>query len=189
MRPFFAPHPGLRDSLGKRLDKQNEIEIEWERWNLGSAENLCLYYAVRVVEDVFIETSGKQEWKDRRGRIVPFHDTRLLKVTLAGGQEETLYVSDFVSGALLENIVNRAKKIAIKRLIAGSPRGLRTGDFHLAAQEETAEMEDLPNTSDPNAWGKIQGRFKDRIVNLQTIRSEAVVPTRKVKTVTIGHYL
>lgn len=189
MRLFFSRHPGLRDSLGKRHDTQNEMEIEWERWNLGSAENLCLYYAVRVVEDVFIETSGKQEWKDRRGRIVPFHDTRLLKVTLAGGNEETLYVRDFVSGALLENIVNRAKKIAIKRLIAGFPKGLLTGDFHLAAQEETAEMEDLPNTSDPNAWGKIQGRFKDRIVNLQTIRSEAVVPTRKVKTVTVGHYL
>lgn len=189
MQPFFSRHPGLRDSLGKRHDTQNEMEIEWERWNLGSTENLCLYYAARVVEDVFIETSGKQEWKDRQGRIVPFHDTRLLKVTLAGGQEETLYVRDFISGALLENIVNRAKKIAIKRLIAGAPKGLVTGDFHLAAQEETAEMEDLPNTSDPNAWGKIQGRFKDRIVNLQTIRSEVVVPTRKVKTVTVGHYL
>jgi SpoVK/Ycf46/Vps4 family AAA+-type ATPase len=189
LAPFFAAHP-IRKALGKRFDKANQIDLEWERWDLSSIENWLYYCAVRATEDIYIETDGKQEWKDRNGRVVPFSDTRLLEAILASsGDKEILYVKDFVSGALLENIVNRAKKIAVKRLIAGGKKGITTMDFHLAVQEETNQMEDLPNTTDPNTWGKIQGRFKERIVNLRTIRSHVVVPVRKVQTVSTGHYL
>ena len=80
-----------------------------------------------------------------------------------------MYFKDFSSGAMIENIVRRAKKLAIKRLIAGGPRGIRTDDLIASIVQEYKEHEDLPNTTNPDDWAKISGKKGERIVYVRTL--------------------
>ena len=93
-----------------------------------------------------------------------------------------LYFKDFISGAMIRNIVDRAKKTAIKRLIdeGDKGKGLRLEDIKTAIQEEYKENEDLPNTTNPDDWAKISGRKGERIVNIRAMTNE---PERKKKEV------
>ena len=52
---------------------------------------------------------------------------RFLEVTYANGDKEILYFKDFASGAMIENIVRRSKKLAIKRVIGGGGQGRADG--------------------------------------------------------------
>ncbi len=115
-------------------------------------------------------------------------DNRFLEVTYANGEKETLYFKDFVSGALIEGVVARAKKYAIKRTIATGERGIRLEDLLKAARDEFREHEDLPNTTNPDDWAKIAGRKSEKIMHVRTMTGRAT-ESRAVETVTTGHYL
>ena len=117
-------------------------------------------------------------------------DNRFLEVTYASGDKEVLYTKDFASGAMVESIVRRAKKLALKRYIGGGDKGIATGDLLAALREEFKENEDLPNTSNPDDWAKIAGRKGERIVYIKPIVSAAETKPPTVERVpTTGQYL
>ncbi|KWR72660.1 proteasome ATPase [Arthrobacter sp. W1] len=92
-----------------------------------------------------------------------------LEVTYVTGDTEVLYFKDFASGAVIHNIVDRAKKHAIKALITDNERGLRTEYLLRAVREEFAEHEDMPNTTNPDDWARISGRKGERISNIRSL--------------------
>ena len=118
-------------------------------------------------------------------------DNQFLEVTYQNGDKEVLYYKDFASGAMIENIVRRAKKLAIKRNIAGEGRGIRTQDLLDSIKQEYKEHEDLPNTTNPDDWAKISGKKGERIVYIRTIMSQGDETTggRSIERVATGQYL
>ena len=96
-------------------------------------------------------------------------DNEFLEVTYQNGDKEVLYYKDFASGAMIENIVRRAKKTAIKRILGGGTRGLCTNDLVEAIRLEFHENDDLPNTTNPDDWARISGRKGERIVFIRTL--------------------
>lgn len=98
-------------------------------------------------------------------------DNRFLEVTYAGGDKEVLYFKDFSSGAMIGNVVDRAKKMAIKDLLENDQRGIRVEHLLQACVDEFAENEDLPNTTNPDDWAKISGKKGERIVFIRTLVS------------------
>ena len=115
-------------------------------------------------------------------------ENRFLEVTYANGERELLYFRDFASGALIDGIVARAKKYAIKRLIGTGERGLKTDDLLRAVRDEFHEHEDLPNTTNPDDWAKIAGRKSEKIIHVRTVSGRAT-ESHKIETITPGHYL
>jgi proteasome-associated ATPase len=115
-------------------------------------------------------------------------ENRFLEVTYANGEKELFYYKDFVSGALIEGVVARAKKYAIKRVIATRQKGIRGEDLLRALHDEFKEHEDLPNTTNPDDWAKIAGRKSEKIIHVRTIGGKAA-DSRRIETITTGHYL
>jgi proteasome-associated ATPase len=115
-------------------------------------------------------------------------ENKFIEVTYANGEKEILYFKDFASGALIEGIVSRAKKYAVKRAIAQEGRGLRSEDLIRAIREEFKEHEDLPNTTNPDDWAKVAGKKGEKIVHIRTI-SGGPTESRQIETITTGHYL
>jgi len=115
-------------------------------------------------------------------------ENKFLEVTYANGEKEILYFKDFVSGAMIQGIVSRGKKYAIKRMITTGEGGIKGDDLLTAIKDEFKENEDLPNTTNPDDWAKIAGRKNERIVNVRTI-SGKTKESRRVETVPTGHYL
>ncbi len=119
-------------------------------------------------------------------------DNRFLEVTYQGGDKEVLYFKDFASGAMIENIVRRAKKLAVKREIADAGRGLRVADLLESIRQEYRENEDLPNTTNPDDWARISGKKGERIVFIRTLinRDEPDAKGgRSIQHVGTGQYL
>ncbi|HKX13561.1 MAG TPA: proteasome ATPase [Propionibacteriaceae bacterium] len=119
-------------------------------------------------------------------------ENQFLEVTYAGGDKEVLYFKDFNSGAMIQNIVDRAKKMAIKDFLETGVRGLRIGHLMQACLDEFAENEDLPNTTNPDDWAKISGKKGERIVFIRTLISskQGTQPGRSIDTVSnTGQYL
>jgi proteasome-associated ATPase len=118
---------------------------------------------------------------------------QFLEVTYQNGDKEILYYKDFASGAMIENIVRRAKKLAIKRVIAGGARGVCTQDLLDSIKQEYKEHEDLPNTTNPDDWAKISGKKGERIVFIRTLvkgREPAEnAGGRAIERVATGQYL
>jgi proteasome-associated ATPase len=117
---------------------------------------------------------------------------RFLEVTYQNGDKEVLFYKDFASGAMIENIVRRAKKLAIKRHIAGAAKGVRTQDLVDSIKQEYKEHEDLPNTTNPDDWAKISGKKGERIVFIRTlVNTDADRPEggRAIERVATGQYL
>ncbi|MBW3626041.1 MAG: proteasome ATPase [Actinobacteria bacterium] len=117
---------------------------------------------------------------------------RFLEITYQNGDKEVMYFKDFASGAMIENIVRRAKKLAIKRLIAGGAPGIRTSDLQASIAQEYKEHEDLPNTTNPDDWAKISGKKGERIVYVRTLVSHGtddVGGGRSIERVATGQYL
>jgi proteasome-associated ATPase len=115
---------------------------------------------------------------------------RFLEVTYANGDKEVLYFKDFASGAMIESVVRRAKKRALKRYIQTSEKGINLDDLLNAVREEFKENEDLPNTTNPDDWAKIAGKKGERIVYVKPITGESKEKPRDVeKVVTTGQYL
>ena len=98
-------------------------------------------------------------------------ENRFLEVTYANGDKETLYFKDFNSGAMIQNIVDRGKKMAIKDLLTTGQRGLRMQHLLAACVDEFRENEDLPNTTNPDDWARISGKKGERIVYIRTLVS------------------
>ncbi|MEA3218820.1 MAG: proteasome-associated ATPase [Acidimicrobiia bacterium] len=137
--------------------------------------------------DKMIEATVAEMYRDDEAN-------QFLEVTYQNGDREVMYFKDFSSGAMIENIVRRAKKLAIKRLIAGGTPGVGTEDLRAAIHQEYKEHEDLPNTTNPDDWAKISGKKGERIVYVRTLvgnRKEAAGPTggRSIERVATGQYL
>lgn len=119
-------------------------------------------------------------------------DNRFLEVTYANGDKEVLYFKDFASGAMIENIVRRAKKSAVKRVIDGGSRGITSDDLVTAVRSEFTEHEDLPNTTNPDDWAKVSGRKGERIVFIRTLVDRDAGPVgggRAIERTQTGQYL
>jgi proteasome-associated ATPase len=118
---------------------------------------------------------------------------QFLEVTYQNGDKEVMYFKDFSSGAMIENIVRRAKKLAIKRELADGPRGICVQDLIDSIHREYKEHEDLPNTTNPDDWAKISGKKGERIVYVRTLvhNAETEDPTggRSIERVATGQYL
>jgi proteasome-associated ATPase len=96
-------------------------------------------------------------------------ENEFLEVTYVNGDREVLYFRDFSSGAMIENIVSRAKKSAIKDFIAGHGKGIRSDHLQAACLDEFRENEDLPNTTNPDDWARVSGKKGERIVYIRTL--------------------
>jgi proteasome-associated ATPase len=116
-------------------------------------------------------------------------DNRFLEVTYANGDKEVLYFKDFASGAMIESVVRRAKKLALKRYIQTSDKGITADDLLHAVREEFKENEDLPNTTNPDDWAKIAGKKGERIVYVKPLMGESKDKQRAIERVTTGQYL
>src|SRR2546423_1017931 len=117
-------------------------------------------------------------------------ENRFLEVTYANGDKEVLYFKDFSSGAMIESVVRRAKKLALKRYIGKGEKGINTDDLLTAVREEFKENEDLPNTTNPDDWAKIAGKKGERIVYVKPLMGETKEKQRSVeRVVNTGQYL
>ncbi len=118
-------------------------------------------------------------------------DNRFLEVTYQNGDKEVLYFRDFASGAMIENVVRRAKKVALKREIANDVGGIRTDDLLASIRQEYKENEDLPNTTNPDDWARISGKKGERIVYVRTLLTYESETTggRSIERVGTGQYL
>lgn len=119
-------------------------------------------------------------------------ENQFLEVTYASGDKETLYFKDFNSGAMIQNVVDRAKKNAIKDFLATGQKGIRVEHLLTACVDEFKENEDLPNTTNPDDWARISGKKGERIVFIRTIvqkKGEGATP-RTIDTIqNTGQYL
>jgi proteasome-associated ATPase len=119
-------------------------------------------------------------------------ENQFLEVTYAGGDKEILYFRDFNSGAMIQNIVDRAKKMAIKDELTTGQRGLRVDHLLAACVDEFKENEDLPNTTNPDDWARISGKKGERIVYIRTLvgGKDGTEPGRSIANIgSTGHYL
>ncbi len=119
-------------------------------------------------------------------------DNRFLEVTYAGGDKEVLYFKDFNSGAMIQNIVDRAKKMAIKDFLTIGQKGIRVEHLLASCVDEFKENEDLPNTTNPDDWARISGKKGERIVYIRTLinTKDGTEPGRSIANVAnTGQYL
>jgi proteasome-associated ATPase len=116
-------------------------------------------------------------------------ENKFLEVTYAKGEREIFYFKDFASGAMIENIVARAKKMAVKRLIEHKERGIKLEDLIESVNDEFKENEDLPNTTNPDDWARISGRKGERIINVRTLMTGISRKERSIENISSGQYL
>ncbi len=156
-----------------------DVKIKIERPDAESAEDIFSKYlteALPINEDDLAEFDG-----DRAACIAGMiqrvvermygetEDNRFLEVTYANGDKEVLYFKDFNSGAMIQNIVDRSKKYAIKSVLDTGAPGLRVQHLLDSIVDEFAENEDLPNTTNPDDWARISGKKGERIVYIRTL--------------------
>jgi len=142
----------------------------------GDPESACRAMIIRAVERMYAETEENQ----------------FLEVTYANGDKEILYFKDFNSGAMIENIVARAKKSAIKDFLETGEKGIRVQHVLSACIDEFRENEDLPNTTNPDDWARISGKKGERIVFIRTLiqGKKGSEPGRSIENVAnTGQYL
>jgi len=182
-----------------------DVKIKIERPDQGAAAQIFSRYLTPDIplDAEEVRTLGKGEAAAAIGRMIEvtvaemYRDdeaNQFLEVTYQNGDREVMYFKDFSSGAMIENIVRRAKKLAIKRLIAGGSPGVSSTDLVDAIHQEYKEHEDLPNTTNPDDWAKISGKKGERIVYVRTLvgnKREAAGPTggRSIERVATGQYL
>ncbi len=181
-----------------------DVKIKIERPNMVAAKQIFARYltedlpldpaALHAVDgdkaaaiDAMIEATVEEMYRDDEAN-------QFLEVTYQNGDREVMYFRDFSSGAMIENIVRRAKKLAIKRLIGGGSGGIGLEDLVAAIHQEYKEHEDLPNTTNPDDWAKISGKKGERIVYIRTLVSSnrtAQEPQggRAIERMATGQYL
>jgi proteasome-associated ATPase len=117
-------------------------------------------------------------------------ENKFLEVTYAKGEREIFYFKDFSSGAMIENVVARAKRKAVKRMIDHDERGITGDDLIEAVREEFKESEDLPNTTNPDDWARISGKKGERIINVRTLITGMERKEESIETISgAGQYL
>jgi proteasome-associated ATPase len=178
-----------------------DVKIKIERPDSESATAIFAQYltaALPIADSELKSAGGDPDDAIRRmidRSVVSMYDTgdenKFLEVTYQNGDKELLYFKDFSSGAMIENIVRRAKKLSIKRTIAAGERGICTDDLLESIKQEFREHEDLPNTTNPDDWAKISGKKGERIVYVRTIVNEGQSEKggRQIERVTTGQYL
>jgi proteasome-associated ATPase len=144
-----------RDIFSKYLRTSLPIHTDDLAEHGGSREATIAGMIQRTVERMYTESE----------------ENRFLEVTYANGDKEVLYFKDFNSGAMLQNIVDRAKKMAIKEHLDTGTPGLRVSHLMAACLDEFKENEDLPNTTNPDDWARISGKKGERIVYIRTLIS------------------
>ncbi len=180
-----------------------DVKIKIERPNQEAAAQIFqryLHSELPIEESIIKDLGGGDRDKAVRLMIEQtvenmylIDDTnRFLEVTYQGGDKEILYFKDFASGAMIENVVRRAKKLAVKREIASKGKGVRTEDLMESIRQEFRENEDLPNTTNPDDWARISGKKGERIIFIRTLinREETDVKGgRSIQHVGTGQYL
>jgi proteasome-associated ATPase len=165
-----------RDIFSKYLTSSLPLHAD-DLAEFGNDRDACVGGMIRAtVERMYTETE----------------ENRFLEVTYANGDKEVLYFKDFNSGAMIQNIVDRAKKMAIKDLLDHDQKGLRIQHLLQACVDEFKENEDLPNTTNPDDWARISGKKGERIVFIRTLITgkQGTEPGRSIDTVAnTGQYL
>ncbi|WP_028047810.1 proteasome ATPase [Cellulomonas sp. URHE0023] len=167
---------GAREIFAKYLVPSLPIHPDDLAEHGGSPNEAVEAMISRVVERMYTESD----------------ENRFLEVTYASGDKEVLYFKDFNSGAMIQNVVDRAKKSAIKDFLASGTRGIRVDHLLTACVDEFRENEDLPNTTNPDDWARISGKKGERIVFIRTIvqGKKGAEGSRTIETVTsTGQYL
>jgi proteasome-associated ATPase len=175
-----------------------DVKIKIERPNADQAKDVMSKYLHPVVPihpdevdrnagDVQVAVARMIE-RTIEQMYEPSERNRFLEVTYASGDKEILYFKDFNSGAMIENIVRRAKKDAIKRFLSKGEKGIKTEDLLTAIRDEFKENEDLPNTTNPDDWARISGKKGERIVYVRTLLGDEG-DGRQVERVSPGQYL
>ncbi len=170
-----------------------DVKIKIERPNAAAAAQIFSQYLTSEIPIAegqlvpsMIEATVDEMYRED-------DSNRFLEVTYQNGDKEILYYKDFASGAMIENIVRRAKKLAIKRVIGGGERGVRIDDLVASIKQEYKEHEDLPNTTNPDDWAKISGKKGERIVFIRTLvnegREDDPKGGRAIERVATGQYL
>jgi len=165
-----------RDIFSKYILTELPLHADDLAENGGSRLGAVDAMIQRVVERMYTETE----------------ENRFLEVTYANGDKEVLYFKDFNSGAMIENIVDRAKKMAIKDFLDTGQKGLRVAHLLASCVDEFKENEDLPNTTNPDDWARISGKKGERIVYIRTLVSgkQGTEAGRSIDTVSnTGQYL
>ncbi|WP_031486662.1 proteasome ATPase [Streptomyces bicolor] len=142
-----------KDIFGKYLTERLPLHSEDLGEHGGSKATTVQSMIQTAVEQMYAESE----------------ENRFLEVTYANGDKEVLYFKDFNSGAMIENIVGRAKKMAIKDFLEHNQKGLRVSHLLQACVDEFKENEDLPNTTNPDDWARISGKKGERIVYIRTL--------------------
>ncbi|MEU5538243.1 proteasome ATPase [Streptomyces sp. NPDC020362] len=142
-----------KDIFGKYLTERLPLHADDLGEHGGSKETTVQSMIQTAVEHMYAESE----------------ENRFLEVTYANGDKEVLYFKDFNSGAMIENIVGRAKKMAIKDFLEKNQKGLRVSHLLQACVDEFKENEDLPNTTNPDDWARISGKKGERIVYIRTL--------------------
>jgi len=176
-----------------------DVKIRVERPDAEAARQIFARY---LTSEVPIAASDVARHGDLKQAIIAMIDTtveqmyataddnRFLEVTYQNGEREILYFRDFASGAMIENIVRRAKKLAIKRLLAGGEKGVAVEDLTSSIRQEFREHEDLPNTTNPDDWAKVSGRKGERIVFIRTLtHDEGTGGGKAIERTATGQYL
>jgi proteasome-associated ATPase len=178
-----------------------DVKIKIERPDAEAAKDIFSKYLVRELplhpEDI-AEHGGSPDatidamiQRTVERMYTETEDNRFLEVTYANGDKEVLYFKDFNSGAMIENIVARAKKMAIKDFLETGQKGLRLSHLTTACIDEFKENEDLPNTTNPDDWARISGKKGERIVYIRTlVTGKGQEAGRSIDTVAnTGQYL
>ena len=159
-----------------------DVKIKIHRPDEAAASAIFTTYLTQdlPIDPIEIEELGGGE-PDKTIRVMiertveemyrPEDHNQFLEVTYQNGDKEIMYFKDFASGAMIENIVRRSKKTAIKRSIATGSYGIRLDDLLGSIRQEYKEHEDLPNTTNPDDWAKISGKKGERIVFIRTLLS------------------
>jgi len=178
-----------------------DVKIKIERPDADAARDIFSKYllsSLPLAEDVVASAAGDREAALTRiidegvkRMYADADENRFLEVTYANGDKEVLYFKDFNSGAMIENIVNRAKKMAIKRFLETGEKGIKATDLFGAVTDEFKENEDLPNTTNPDDWARISGKKGERIVYVRTLieGGNAKDLGRTIEQVNAGQYL
>jgi len=179
-----------------------DVKIKIERPDAESARDIFSKY---LIAELPLHEEDLAEHGNSRGGTVAamiqrtvermyseIEDNRFLEVTYANGDKEVLYFKDFNSGAMIQNIVDRAKKMAIKQFLESGQKGLRIAHLLNAILDEFKENEDLPNTTNPDDWARISGKKGERIVYIRTLiqGKQGTEAGRSIDTVAnTGQYL
>ena len=170
-----------------------DVKIKIERPNEVGARSIFAQYLTTEIPldqsesiDTMLDATVAEMYQEDEAN-------QFLEVTYQNGDKEVMFYKDFASGAMIENIVRRAKKLAIKRVIDGGIKGVCTQDLLDSIKQEYKEHQDLPNTTNPDDWAKISGKKGERIVFIRTLVTENSdddhAGGRAIERVATGQYL